>query len=91
MSENETADAGQVDRSPLYEAQNASRYERQQLIRTYQQVNACRLVVLIDALFPESVTLFEETLYDANRDEDLHIILSTPGGDGETAIRLAGC
>lgn len=76
------------DRSPLYEARHAPRYERQELIRRYQETYQCRLVVLIDALFPPSVTLLEETLYDANSDEDLHIVLGTPGGDGETAIRL---
>lgn len=46
------------------------------------------MVVLIDALFPPSVALLEETLYDANSDEDLHIVLGTPSGNGETAIRL---
>lgn len=76
------------DRSPLYEARHAPRYERQELIRRYQEDYKCRLIVLIDALFPHSVTLLEEALYDANSDEDLHLILATPGGDGETAIRL---
>ena len=76
------------DRSPLYEARHAPRYERQELIRRYQAAYKCRLIVLIDELFPHSVTLLEETLYDANSDEDLHLILATPGGDGETAIRL---
>ena len=33
-------------------------------------------------------TLFEETLYDANPDENLHVMLRTLGGDGETALRL---
>ena len=75
-------------RSPLYEAFNAPRYERQQLIRQYQDRQNCRLVVLIDELFPSSVTLFEETLYDADPSHDLHVMLATPGGDGETAIRL---
>ena len=75
-------------RSPLYEARHAPRYERQNLIRDYQQAHQCRLVVLIDALFPESITLFEETLYDADPSQDLHVMLATPGGDGETAIRL---
>ena len=76
------------DRSPLYEAEHAPRYERQRLIRAYQQEYNCRLVVLIDALFPASITLFEETLFDADPSQDLHILLATPGGDGETAIRL---
>lgn len=75
-------------RSPLYEAQNSSRYERQQLIRGYQDAYACRLVVIKDVLFSRSITLFEEALYDAKPSEDLHVLLSTPGGDGETALRL---
>lgn len=76
-------------RSPFYEARHAPRYERQQLIRDYQEAYRCRLVVLIDTLFPDSVTLFEETLHDADPEQDLHVMLATPGGDGETAIRLA--
>ncbi len=76
------------DRSPLYEARHAPRYERQKLIRQYEEDYKCRLVVLIDILFSHSVTLLEEALHDADADEDLHIVLATPGGDGETAIRL---
>ena len=75
-------------RTPLYEAGHAPRYERQQLIRSYESTYDCRLVVLIDALFPQSITLFEETLYDADPSEDLQVMLATPGGDGETALRL---
>ena len=75
-------------RSPLYEAHHAPRYERQALIRHYQETYSCRLVVMVDYLFPHSVTLFEETLYDANPGEDLHVMLCTLGGDGETALRL---
>lgn len=75
-------------RSPLYEAHHAPRYERQALIRHYQQAYQCRLVVVADILMPNSITLFEETLFDADRSQDLHIMLATPGGDGETAIRL---
>ncbi len=53
-------------RGPLFEAQNSLRYERQQLIRQYQEAYNCRLVVMIDTLFSRSVTLFEEVLYDAD-------------------------
>ena len=75
-------------RSPLYEAHHAPRYERQALIRQYQEAYSCRLVVMMGDLFPNSVTFFEETLNDANPDEDLHVMLYTLGGDGETALRL---
>ena len=77
-----------LDRSPLYEAFNASRYDRQGIIRSYQNTYSCRLIAMIDVIFPESVTYLEETLHNADPSQDLHIMLSTPGGDGETAIRL---
>jgi hypothetical protein len=75
--------------SPLFHAQQADRYERQVLIRQYEATYGCRLAVMSDVIFPASVTLFEELVYNAERNEDLHLILDSPGGDGETAIRLA--
>lgn len=76
-------------RSPIFEASHGRRYQRQELLRDYQRRYKCRLVVICGGLEPFSVPLFEETLYDANPSEDLHVMLDTPGGDGETAIRLA--
>jgi len=43
---------------------------------------------MIDAIFPFSVTLLEELIAGADPAEDLHLILDSPGGDGETAVRL---
>jgi Serine dehydrogenase proteinase len=74
--------------SPLFHAQQADRYERQQLIARYEELFNCRLVVLIDAIFPYSVTHFEELIYDNTADRDLHLVLASPGGDGETAVRI---
>ena len=76
------------ERSPLFEAQNALRYERQQLIRDYQSAYDCRLMVMSDVIFSRSISLLEEALFDASPEEDLHILLYTLGGDGETALRL---
>ena len=87
MSTDQSSRSGS-GRSPLYEAQRAAWYERQNLIQAYENEYDCRLVVLIDSLFPNSITPFEETLYDADPKEDLHVMLATPGGDGETALRL---
>ncbi|MGB7684245.1 MAG: hypothetical protein WBL45_00510 [Solirubrobacterales bacterium] len=75
--------------SPLFYAQHSERYERQRLIREYQRCFHCRLVVLVDVIFPDSITLLEELIADADPSEDLHLLLDTPGGDGETAVRLA--
>ena len=61
-------------RTPLYEAHHAPRHERQALIRDYQETYSCRHVVMVDYLFSHSITLSEETLYDANPDENLHVM-----------------
>ena len=75
-------------RSPLFEAEHAARYERQGLIRGYESEHSCRLAILIGQLAPFCITTFEEALFDADPSQDLHLLLETPGGDGETAIRL---
>jgi hypothetical protein len=74
--------------SPIYHAQRAEQYARQELIRQYQAEYSCRLVVLIAPIFGTGVTMFEELIYDADPSEDLHILLDSPGGDGEIAIRI---
>ena len=75
--------------TPLFHAEHAERYARQELIREYETRFGCRLVVMSDVIFPDSITLFEELVFDADPDQDLHLLLSSPGGDGETAVRLA--
>ena len=75
-------------RTPFFEAAQGRRYHRQELIREYQTAFRCRLVVLAGEISPYSVTFFEDTLYEADPSKDLHVILNTPGGDGETALRL---
>ncbi len=74
--------------TPLFHASQSARYERQAVIQAYEEQYQCRLIVLIDAIFPHSVTLFEDLIYDADSDVDLHLLLHSPGGDGETAVRL---
>ncbi len=74
--------------TPLFEAAHADRYERQQLIRAYQEKYECRLVVVVDAIFPDSVTAFEELVYEADPAQDLHFMIVSPGGDGESAVRI---
>lgn len=75
-------------RTPLYQAQHAQRYERQDRIRQYEEQFSCRLVVFIDAIFGASVTLFEELVSEADPKQELHLLLYSPGGDGEAALRI---
>jgi hypothetical protein len=74
--------------TPLFHAQHSDRYARQDLIREYEERFHCRLIVMVDVIFPESVTYFEELLQGADPEQDLHLLLDSPGGDGETAVRL---
>lgn len=74
--------------TPLYHAAHAARYDRQELIHQYEQLFDCRLVVMLDQIFDDSVTMFEELLFDADPERDLHLMLDSPGGDGEIAVRL---
>ena len=74
--------------TPLFHAQHAERYARQELIRYYEQRFNCRLIVVIDQIFPYGVTFLEELIAGADRTQDLHLLLDSPGGDGETAVRL---
>jgi hypothetical protein len=82
------AGLGFPPQTPLFHAQHALRYARQELIRTYEERYGCRLIVMLDVIFPYSVTVFEELLVGADKRQDLHLMLDTPGGDGETAVRL---
>jgi hypothetical protein len=75
--------------TPLFRAQHEDRYLRQQLIRQYQDTYDCNLVVMIDQITADSVTMFTELTFDLDTSKDLHLLLCSPGGDGETAIRLA--
>jgi len=74
--------------TPLFDAEHSERYVRQSLIKEYEDRFGCRFVVLVDAISREIVTTFEEVIFDADSSEDLHLLLDTPGGDGETAVRL---
>jgi membrane-bound ClpP family serine protease len=59
------------------------------LIREYENHVNCRLIVMIDVIYYDSVTFLEELLYDCSPNEDLHLMINSPGGVGEVAVRLA--
>jgi hypothetical protein len=77
------------EQSPLFHAENSLRYDRQSLISEYEALFSCRLAVIFDMIWPISISFFEELIYDMDKTMDLHIMLMTPGGDGESAVRLA--
>jgi pimeloyl-ACP methyl ester carboxylesterase len=89
LTENTDNSSSIPRQSPIYHAQRADQYARRDLIRQYEEEHSCRLVVMIDAIVGPGVTMFEELIYDAQPEENLHVILHSAGGDGEVAIRIA--
>ncbi len=75
--------------TPLFRAQHEDRYRRRDLIQHYQRDHSCNLVVLIDQITQDSITLFAELLHVLDRSQDLYLLLVSPGGDGGVAVRLA--
>lgn len=65
-----------------------AREQRRHLILSYQQLYGCRLIVFLGEISAFSAVLFEEMLGSVRPNGDLHLLLATPGGDGEAAIRL---
>lgn len=75
-------------RTPLFAAQHAERYARQTFISQYEDAYGASLVVMIDAIFAANMTYLEELLFDLDPSRPLHLLLASPGGDGEAAIRM---
>lgn len=75
-------------RTPLFQAQHSERYARQSLLNRYEILRDANLIVVIDQIFPENLTYLEELLFDCDPLKPLHVLLASPGGDGETAIRM---
>lgn len=79
-------------RSPLYEAMNAERYQRQNLIREIQQQTGRKLVCYVSGRQAQidqgDVLGFEELLSRVTPGNDLDLLLHTRGGDINVAEKL---
>lgn len=85
----ETSSPSTPPQSPLFRALQASRYERQQGIRDYEEATGRSLVVFWGTITPEIVTPFADAINDVGQDSPLDLMLTSFGGDGETALRMA--
>jgi hypothetical protein len=82
-------------RSPLYEALNARRYQRQDLIRKIEEQTGRRLAVYFantehyaSGVSQSDIAPFQDVLYDCNGQCDLDVLLQSPGGDIDSAEKL---
>lgn len=79
-------------RTPLYEASQAARYDRQLLIREIQSKTARRLIAYVagvEAAIDRDDTLgFADLLHNVPSEQPVDLLLHTPGGDIDAAEKL---
>lgn len=75
--------------SPFFRALNAPRYERQGEIRQYEEDTGRSLIVVHGPIAPTVITPFADAINDVSRGDPLDLMLTSIGGDGETALRMA--
>ena len=85
-------DRARPKKTPMYEALNASRYQRQELIRAIQDRSGTPFIAYLsgpDALINRADTAyFNDLLYHLTANTNLDMLLHTPGGDIDAAEKL---
>ena len=89
-----SGDSRQVSKTPLFEANHASRYQRQTLINQIQESTKHSLICYvsgIECMIDDSDTMpFVDLLHKAPRNRDIDLLLHTPGGIVDAAEKLMG-
>lgn len=75
--------------SPYFRALQSHRYERQAIIQDYEATFERALIVVNGPIHPAAIAPFEDAIGDLGSDEALDLMLTSIGGDGEIACRLA--
>ena len=82
-------------RTPLFQANSAARYQRQEIIKQIQDLTGRRLICYVsgsDCMIDENDTMpFVDLLHNVTPGEDMELLLHTPGGsidDAEKLIRM---
>lgn len=83
----ETGELRHPHQSPLYHAYHSDRYQRQELIKAYETRTGCKFLAAIDFIDIDFVQNLEEHLYREDGSREVHVLLRSPGGDGEMALR----
>lgn len=75
--------------SPFFRATETDRYARQEEIKHYESEAQRSLIVFWGPIESPVITPFEDAVRDVDEDTPLDLMLTSLGGDGETAIRMA--
>lgn len=79
-------------KTPMYEAVNALRYQRQDMIRDLERTTERRLLCYVNGkaatIDRDHVVGFMELLHNADQNEPIDLLLHTSGGDVDAAEKL---
>lgn len=75
--------------SPFFRATESDRYARQDQIRQYEASTDRSLIIFWGPIQPAVITPFADAIGDVPPEEPLDLMLTSLGGDGETAFRMA--
>ena len=75
--------------SPFFRALHTDRYERQGYIRRYEEETGRSLVVFCGPIQQSVITPFADAINDVGKNDPLDLMLTSLGGDGEAALRMA--
>ena len=82
--------AASPSQTPLFRAQNEQRYIRQEAIRDYEQDTGRSLVVFWGPILNLAISGgFADAIRDTPKGAPLDVMITSPGGDGETALTMA--
>jgi hypothetical protein len=81
--------------SPLYYANNRDRYERQNMIKTIEEMTNRRLIVYVSnfnhpnsGITHDDIAPFAEVCFDIQSGEKIDLLIHSPGGDPNAAEQL---
>jgi hypothetical protein len=81
--------------TPLFYANNRDRYERQNLIKTVEQMTGRRLIVYVanfnhpnNSITRNDISPFSEVCYDIPQGSDVDLLIQSPGGDPNAAEQM---
>lgn len=79
-------------KTPMYEAINAARYHRQEQIKQIQKAEKARLISYVSGsanlIDRDDILGFGDLLHNVSPNENLDLMLHTPGGDIDAAEKL---
>ncbi len=85
-------DFAKTSKTPMYEALNADRYHRQEMVRKIQQLTGNKLIAYVcgpDSLIERADTVhFNDLLHGFSINTSIDLLLHTPGGDIDAAEKL---